>query len=463
MQPLKMYTVFTTRRIIITLLLCFSFGEHLFGLADRLTSVVVRGGRITVSLEGQPSVKTERFVRSGTHYLILSFANSVLAGAGRVIHPPGADSTEVDVAQYRLNPDIVHVVVKSGFKISQPVKTVHQAANRYLVALDFMASSPPRVFLDVGHGGYDPGGTGPAGLPESFVNLQVAKKLAARLRKAGIKVELDRTGNAFVSLTRRVAMGDESNSELFLGLYCNASSDQAIHGTTTYYYHQNSYPFARYLENHVAKSLGLSNNGVMKDNLYVIRHTTTHMIDVLIEYAYISNWHEEQLLASPWFRGKIASALATAVIGYFEPGHPSKNPHPVPAPAPKSTLPPGLPVLPPLPAPKPHPVARITAIHRADATIAIDSTGKPTIVDFSMVRGGERYYVVNLEDAVLGGQRRRFHMGAPFSGEVTIDQFSTSPDVVRIAVHGDGGTAYRFEINPTSPDHYVTSIFPVVR
>ena len=168
----------------------------------------------------------------------------------------------------------------------------------------------------MGHGGYDPGGTGPAGLPESFVNLDVAQRVATILKAHGFTVAMDRATDQFVSLPNRVKSAEASHCQLFVGLYCNASRNRSLHGTTTYYYHPVAKKFAWYLCNVVARDLGLADNGAVFDNLYVIKHTPNTFPAVIIEYAYISNFHEEALLADHHFRDKIAQAVAQAIMTY---------------------------------------------------------------------------------------------------------------------------------------------------
>lgn len=303
------------------------------------------------------------------------------------------------------------------------------------------------VFLDVGHGGFDPGGTGPDGLPESFVNLSVAMRLAKILRSDGIAVVMDRTINTFVSLPERVSLADESGADLFLGLYCNASADRAIHGTTTYYYHKNAYGFARYLETQVSRSLDLSDDGVVPDNLYVIRYTTQRMPDVLIEYAYISNYHEESLLANPAFRERIAVAIAGAITSYF--ALPTAPPEVPPAPA-------G--IAPPIPGN--GATARITAVETANGAVEILSSGEPAVGTFWY--GGRRsaYLVVTLRHAILDGRERTFSVPPPFNAAVTVAQFSVSPDVVHLVIHEAGGSIYRVATKSTGGGSYVTTVYP---
>ena len=171
------------------------------------------------------------------------------------------------------------------------------------------------VFIDAGHGGGDPGGIGPMGLPESFVNLSIALKLKKFLEAKGIKTEIDRTSNINLSLQERAEEANRSGANLFIGLYCNSTVVPYLYGTTSYYFHPGSYRFAEYLNSYISSTLNLKNDGIKKDDLYVLRFT--RMPAVVIEYAYISNPYEEGLLGSSTFRRLIANGIANAVYKYF--------------------------------------------------------------------------------------------------------------------------------------------------
>lgn len=413
-----------------------------FAAVAQITDVSPGGSGLTVAMLGKPAMTTDHFFRDGTTYIILSFNDAILDGSARLLHLH--PSATVVASQYSVNPDVVHIVVKDHRKTQFHIRTSAQENGRFLVSLDFRAEAPLKVFLDVGHGGYDPGGVGPAGLPESVVNLAVAKRLEQLLVEKGISVELDRTDNAYVSLRKRVALADASGANLFLGLYCNASADHAIHGTTTYYYHTNAYNFASYLEKHVSSALGLSDNGVMQDNLYVIRHTTPQMPDVLIEYAYISNYHEEKLLATTSFRDRIAAALADAIIGYYA-NRLKKAASGEPA---RGASPPGGPVW-------------ITSIFARNGQLQIVSDGSPVLQSSSLVVNGVSYFVVTIENAILAGEGRTVYIGPPFSGQVTITQYTVNPNVVRIAVREDYPNYYRAAMNVDGGSRTMTTIFPV--
>ncbi len=91
------------------------------------------------------------------------------------------------------------------------------------------------VVLDAGHGGHDEGATGPSGLHEKDLVLDVTKRLAERLRRHGVRVVLTRSSDEFLSLERRTAVANDARADLFLSIHANASPSREPHGVETYF------------------------------------------------------------------------------------------------------------------------------------------------------------------------------------------------------------------------------------
>ncbi len=291
----------------------------------RLTSLEMSSSQVVVRATCRPQFQELDFPQKGLFCHELVFPKTILALPNRSSQGLSTTLRSVEVVQFSAHPDVVHIVLKQTITphyhvVVEPLGQQYRLTITWSNAADNVPSSgqtrPFKVFLDVGHGGYDPGGTGPAGLPESFVNLDVAQRVAAILKRHGFSVAMDRTSDHFVSLPDRVKLADESHCQLFVGLYCNASRNRSMHGTTTYFYHPIAKKFAWHLCNVVARDLGLADNGAVFDNLYVIKHTLATFPAVIIEYAFISNFHEEALLADHHFRDKIAQAVAQAIMTY---------------------------------------------------------------------------------------------------------------------------------------------------
>lgn len=101
-------------------------------------------------------------------------------------------------------------------------------------------TAPPeksfRVIIDPGHGGADPGAIGSRGIKEKNVTLQVAKKLAARLKtQMKWEVWLTRTKDETVSLQQRNRFAAAKNADLFISIHANSNENRALSGVQTFY------------------------------------------------------------------------------------------------------------------------------------------------------------------------------------------------------------------------------------
>lgn len=109
------------------------------------------------------------------------------------------------------------------------------------LAAPAQADAPPEVdrfdtvVIDAGHGGEDEGAKGPRGALEKDVVLDVATRLAARLRSRGLRVVSTRTSDEFVPLERRTAIANDARGDLFVSIHANAARDRAAHGVETYF------------------------------------------------------------------------------------------------------------------------------------------------------------------------------------------------------------------------------------
>ena len=91
------------------------------------------------------------------------------------------------------------------------------------------------VVLDAGHGGHDEGATGPSGLREKDLVLDVSRRLAKKLGKRGIRIVMTRTGDRFLSLEERTSVANDARGDLFLSIHANASPSRRPRGIETYF------------------------------------------------------------------------------------------------------------------------------------------------------------------------------------------------------------------------------------
>jgi N-acetylmuramoyl-L-alanine amidase len=110
---------------------------------------------------------------------------------------------------------------------------VRLAVLALLLSLPTLAAErPPRVVLDPGHGGVQAGARGLKGLQEKQLALQLARRLEAKLRAAGVQVTLTRTRDADVPLPERVAAANRQAPDLFVSLHANSMPTRSLRART---------------------------------------------------------------------------------------------------------------------------------------------------------------------------------------------------------------------------------------
>jgi N-acetylmuramoyl-L-alanine amidase len=178
-----------------------------------------------------------------------------------------------------------------------------------------------KIVVDPGHSP-DAGATGPTGLQEKDVNLQVALELARQLSKKGAEVTLTRTGEApeGFSLSDRTALAAREAADLLVSVHHNALPDGVNpfenNGSSTYYYQPQSLPLARAIQVELLGELGLSDFGVSLGNLALVR--PTEMPAVLTEAAFMMIPEQEELLRAGEFRKREAKAIRKGIEQFLE-------------------------------------------------------------------------------------------------------------------------------------------------
>ena len=92
------------------------------------------------------------------------------------------------------------------------------------------------IVIDPGHGGKDPGATGPSGLMEKDVVLDIAKRLRDLVQQEPQwRVALTRDTDVFIPLEERTAMANSGGADLFVSIHANAAERADAHGIETYF------------------------------------------------------------------------------------------------------------------------------------------------------------------------------------------------------------------------------------
>src|SRR5205823_10692642 len=81
-----------------------------------------------------------------------------------------------------------------------------------------------------------PGATGPTGIMEKDLVLDVAKRVAKLVGDPlGIKVLLSRDGDHFVTLRDRTSFANRARADVFVSIHANAHREVASQGVETYF------------------------------------------------------------------------------------------------------------------------------------------------------------------------------------------------------------------------------------
>ncbi len=227
------------------------------------------------------------------------------------------------------------------------------------------------VALDPGHGGEDPGATGPNGTREKDVVLRIAHLLRDRINSTTVggnpmRAFLTRDADFFVPLATRVDKARRVQADLFVSIHADAFTTPAAKGASVFALSQRgaSSSAARWLANKENESDLIGGMNVTSQDQHVQRmlldmSTTAQINDslklgsvllgeiggfaklhkarveqagfavlkapdipsVLVETAFISNPDEEAKLRSSAYQNQLADALMRGITRYF-----AKNP-----------------------------------------------------------------------------------------------------------------------------------------
>ena len=97
-------------------------------------------------------------------------------------------------------------------------------------------SRKPRIVLDPGHGGKDPGAKGYRSALEKDSVFDISKRLAAKLKSGiGADVHMTRSTDEFVPLGERKDLANRVDADVFISVHANASKNRSLHGFEVYY------------------------------------------------------------------------------------------------------------------------------------------------------------------------------------------------------------------------------------
>jgi N-acetylmuramoyl-L-alanine amidase len=302
----------------------------------------------TLPLAETPIARVRAGIRQGIN-LRLVFDLTAQVTASAFLLPP--------------NESTGHRVVVDLFDVDNAVADV--ASNREpVLSVDTLDARRDIVIaIDPGHGGEDPGASGPGELREKAVVLQIARRLEAQLAKIpGFKPVLIRTGDYYVSLKNRRDQARSLQADLFVSIHADAFRDPSARGASVFTLSTRgaSSTTAQYLADseNAADRVGgvqlaemdpmlagvladLSMTGTL-DTSFNLGNLILQQIEgvarlhkkqveqagfavlkspdvpsILIETGFISNPQEAERLATPAYQDKMARAIRRGIQSWF--------------------------------------------------------------------------------------------------------------------------------------------------
>jgi N-acetylmuramoyl-L-alanine amidase len=224
----------------------------------------------------------------------------------------------------------------------------------YLAQLDVETTlrpllSPPKgppgariktICLDPGHGGKDPGNRVGSNQEKQYT-LLLAQELHTQLERAGLKVTLTRSTDAFIELPTRPELAKQRSADLFVSLHFNAAEAgrDSVQGAEVYCltpagasstnargegagagwfpgnrYNDKNLFLAFQVQKALTRNLAVEDRGVRRARFAVLRDAA--MPAVLIEAGFMSHPAEGRKIFSSAYRQKIARAIVEALLAY---------------------------------------------------------------------------------------------------------------------------------------------------
>ncbi len=229
---------------------------------------------------------------------------------GRAVAPEGGI---VPVSGILFVPERFERAIRVALRPAPPKPKPHKPNKRWL-----WGGRQPRVVIDAGHGGKDPGAVSLIGIYEKSVNLSVALLVAGKLRAAGVDVVMTRRDDRFIELNERAAIANRVGAKLFVSIHADSSSNRSAHGFSAYVSRSasaKSQAAAKLILQRMAGG-GANNRGTHRANFRVLVRTSCPA--VLVELGYLSNRAEAMRLNRGDYQELLAKAICLGIVDFLK-------------------------------------------------------------------------------------------------------------------------------------------------
>ena len=190
------------------------------------------------------------------------------------------------------------------------------------------------IVLDAGHGAPDGGAVGSSGVLEKDINLAITQKVQQLLEKTGAVVLLTRSDDNAIAddmnakirdikrsdLKNRKAYRDGADVDIFVSIHMNKFEQQQYHGAQVFYAGpEAAKTLGESLQSELIAIADPENARVAKPadkSIYILKDSKIPA--VIVECGFLSNPAEEKKLQTPEYQDKIAWAVYSGILKYFD-------------------------------------------------------------------------------------------------------------------------------------------------
>lgn len=126
---------------------------------------------------------------------------------------------------------------------------------------------------------------------------------------------MTRLSDEFIELEERAAIANDWNADALVSIHGNTYESQAVSGTESLYYYEDSIELAQTLHSKVAAALGIRDRGIKEQQLVIL--SAAQVPAVVVEMGYLTNPEEEKMLLSTKGQDRAANAILEGLKAYF--------------------------------------------------------------------------------------------------------------------------------------------------
>lgn len=195
--------------------------------------------RIVLDLMVPSHMQVQQMNSALEHTLLLDFVNPPPG----TVAPPATASNDDDHS-------LANIAMTQSEAVTAKDLGIKASPTNPAVTSNTTKTSPPKpvltasainnkhdlvVVIDPGHGGQDPGASGPEGEHEKDVVLAISRQLYQILsREPGIRPMMTRSGDYYLSLRERLDVARDAHADVFVAIHADAYENPYSHGASVY-------------------------------------------------------------------------------------------------------------------------------------------------------------------------------------------------------------------------------------